>query len=194
MRALLLLLAFVPACTSPNQKAAEPKDPRARAEPISDEEWQAARPPRPQGEPVEARYLDYRTTRHLVLVNESHTDPGELYSQKRSMEQSLTKVGSDEILDALRERWTNQGFFKLAQRGPAPLSGGGRYTTALEFTRAGESWHLLSSGSGDAKARSVYVSCVSDFVQLYTSILQLQSVDNAPAWESKASKPKPKQP
>jgi hypothetical protein len=183
---LPVFLSLLGSCNSPANSSKTKADPRLRAEPITDEEWQAARPVRPQGEAVEARYLDYRNGRHLTLVNESHTDAGELYSERRKLDQSLTKVGRNEILDALEERLREQNFFKHAQGGPAPTQGGGRYTTALEFRRADRVYHLVSSGGGSEAERKSYIACVNDFIQLYTSILQLQSVEGAPGWENQS--------
>lgn len=183
---LTVLLSLLGSCNGPANSSRNEADPRLRAEPITDEEWQAARPARPQGDAVEARYLDYRNGRNLTLVNESHTDAGDLYSERRKLDQSLTKVGRNEILDALEERLREQNFFKYARSGPAPTQGGGRYTTALEFRRADRVYHLVSTGGGGEAERKSYISCVNDFIQLYTSILQLQSVDGAPGWENQS--------
>jgi hypothetical protein len=198
--ALLVGPGLLCACNSPAKPAAAVDEPHRRAEPISDEEWQAARPKPPQGDPVEARYLDYRNGRHLALVNESHTAADNLYSERRRLDEALTKVGRNEILDALEERLREQGYFKFARGGPAPTQGGGRLTTALEFRRGSEVVHIVSPGGGGDAERKAYLACVNDFIQLYTSILQLQSVEGAPGWENqsyaKPAKPgtKPKQP
>lgn len=204
MRSLLLslisCLGLLGACNSPIKPASADLEPRNRAEPISDEEWQTARPKKPRGEAMEARYIDYRSGRVLGLVNESHTDTDELYSKRRKLKDSLTKVGSDEVLGALEERLTEQGFFKYARSGPAPIEGTGQLTTALEFSRGGRVSHIGSTGAGSESERKAYLNCVNDFIQLYTNILQLQSVDGAPGWENKDyAKPaqpgiKPRQP
>lgn len=183
---LPVLFGLLGSCNSPAKPSSAETDPRLRAEPITDEEWQAARPSRPEGDAVEARYLDYRNGRNLSLVNESHTDAGALYSERRKLDQSLTKVGRNEILDALEERLREQGYFKYARSGPAPTQGGGRFTTALEFRRADRVYHLVSTGGGSEAERKTYISCVNDFIQLYTSILQLQSVEGAPGWENQS--------
>src|SRR5690242_7316097 len=115
----LLLLAFAQACSSPKPAApkdTEGKDPRAnRAEPVSDEDWNRVKAERPHGDPLAVRFTDFRSNLRLVLVNESRTDPAEQYSQKRAAADALTKVGHDEVVAALVERFEEHGFFKLAQ-------------------------------------------------------------------------------
>src|SRR5689334_2556273 len=113
--AALLFLSLAAACGSPragSQASSDPKDPRAnRSEAVSDEDWNQGKPQRPHGEPQAVRFTDFRSNRRLALVNESHTDPTEQYSQRRKVEDSMTKVGHDEVVAALIERFEEHGFF-----------------------------------------------------------------------------------
>ena len=44
------------------------------------------------------RFVDYRSSQALALVDQSHTDRTELYSKKRALADAGTKVATDEIL------------------------------------------------------------------------------------------------
>jgi hypothetical protein len=183
----LLGLAFGAACSSPKpaQDSAASKDPRAnRAEPISDEDWNKLRRERPHGDPLAVRFTDFRSNRRLELVNESHTDPATLYSEKRKREESMTKVGNDEVVAALVERFEEHGFFKIAEAGPAPAAAAGAWTMTLEVERKDGRRHLALGSGSSTKQREVFALCRSDFVTLYSSILGLQSVQEAPDWNS----------
>jgi hypothetical protein len=188
--AALLLLALACACGSPrtSSAAAEAKDPRTtRAEPISDEDWNKVHRERPHGDPLAVRLTDFHSGRRLSLVNESRTDPSEQYSQRRTSEEAMTKVGHDEVVAALVERFEEHGFFKLAQTGPAPAAGAGTWSTTLEIERKDGPRHMALGPSSSAKEREVFALCRSDFVQLYSSILGLQAVDQVPDWNSQKS-------
>jgi hypothetical protein len=194
--AALLLIVLGAGCSSP--KAAPPdsssKDPRAnRAEPISDEDWNKLKAERPHGDPLAVRFTDFRSNRRLALVNQSHTDPSDQYSQRRKADEAMTKVGHDEVVAALVERFEQHGFFKLAEAGPAPAAGAGAWTMALEVERKDGLHHLSLATNSSAKLRDVFTLCRTDFVTLYSDILGLQAVDKAPDWQSQqAPVPPPK--
>src|SRR5204862_5535718 len=110
-----------------------------------------------------ARFTDYRSGMHLGLVNESHSDPAEFYSQKKKLEDSLTKVGHDEVVAALVERFEEHGFFKVSQPGPSPASGAGVWTTALDVERKGATSHLTIGPNSSSKEREIFTLCRNDF-------------------------------
>ncbi len=185
--AWVFLLGLAPACSSPKSSAqdASAKDPRAtRAEPISDEDWNHLRPERPHGEAQSVRFTDFRSNRRLSLVNESHTDPSEQYSQRRKAEDAMTKVGHDEVVAALLERFEEHGFFKIAEAGPAPTAGAGSWNMTLEVERKDGLHHMALGASSSNAQRETFALCRADFVQLYSSILGLQAVERVPDWKS----------
>jgi len=192
--AALLLLALACACGSPRTSSSEAtsKDPRAnRAEPISDEDWNKLRRERPHGDPLAVRLTDFRSNKRLALVNESRTDPSEQYSKRRKPEEALTKVGHDEVVAALVERFGEHGFFKLAGAGPAPTAAAGTWTMTLEVERK-DGLHHMALGSGSSAAqRQAFLLCQADFVRLYSSILGLQAVEQVPDWNSQTGTPPP---
>jgi hypothetical protein len=184
----LLLGLFLPsACSSPkgSSKDAASGDPRAnRSEPISDEDWNKLKPARPHGEPQAVHFTDSRSQRRLALVNESHTDPSEQYSQRRKAEDAMTKVGHDEVVAALLERFEEHGFFKLAESGPAPSAGAGTWNMTLEVERKDGLRHMALGAASTSAQRECFTLCRTDFVQLYSSILGLQAVERVPDWQS----------
>lgn len=195
-RAALLLPLAASACSSPKSAAKDEgsKDPRAnRAEPISDEDWNKLKAERPHGEPQAVRFTDFRSNLRLALVNESHTDPGDQYSQRRKASEATTKIGHDEVVAALVERFEEQGFFKTAQAGPAPAAAAGTWTMTLEVERKGGLFHMALAPASSAKEREVFGKCRTDFVTLYSNILGLQAVDKAPDWQTRKSPSKPVQ-
>ena len=190
--AWVLLLGLAPACSSPKSSAQDQagKDPRAnRSEPISDEDWNKLHPQRPHGDPLAVRFTDFRSNRRLALVNESHTDPSEQYSQRRKAEDAMTKVGHDEVVAALLERFDEHGFFKLAETGPAPTAGAGTWNMVLEVERKGGLRHMALGSASTSKQRECFTLCRTDFVQLYSSILGLQAVERVPDWQSQTPVP-----
>lgn len=178
---LILLCA---ACSGPgSQKGPSMKSPE-RAEAVSDADWNSAKVPHPGGEPLAFRFVDFRSERHLGLVNESHTDPSQLYSQKKKFDESMTKVGHDDVVAALLERFQDHGWFELAKPGAMPAAAAGAWTMALELERRGAKTYLALGAGSSAKEREVFTACRNDFVLLYSNVLGLQSVDRAPQWKT----------
>lgn len=187
----VLLAGLVPACSSPKSSTQDPsKDPRAnRSEPISDEDWNKLHAQRPHGDPLAVRFTDFRSNRRLALVNQSHTDPSEQYSQRRKAEDAMTKVGHDEVVAALLERFDEHGFFKLAENGPAPTAGAGTWNMVLEVERKDGLRHMALGAASTSAQRECFTLCRTDFVQLYSSILGLQAVEREPDWQSQTPVP-----
>ena len=138
------------------------------------------------GEPIRIRYVVYASRQNLELVNPAHSDPTELYSNTRKLEDAGRKVSTDEVLAETLRYFTKQGFDALAEPGPAPQDGGGAYSQALEVETPRRHVHFLfHRGLGDADRR-VFLECAKAFADVYNSTYQLQSVDRAPDWENDA--------
>lgn len=147
-------------------------------------DWNVTPKPRHlTGRPLRVRYLAYRSRQSLQLVNESHSDPHRLYSQKVSVEEASTKVQSDEVMDALVERLREHGFFDRAQVGPAPPMSSSSYSQAFEVEGPDgvKHWKVLDKSS--EKDRRDFLLCAKDFVDLYNETIQMQAVDHAPDWK-----------
>lgn len=181
---LVPLLLLCAACSGPGARKGPSLRSPERAEAVSDADWNAAKAPRPAGEPLSFRFVDFRSERHLGLVNESHTDPSQLYSQKKKFDESMTKVGHDDVVAALLDRFQGHGWFELARPGPMPAAAAGAYTMALEVERSGVKTNLALGAGSSAKERELFNACRNDFVLLYSNVLGLQSVDQAPQWKN----------
>ncbi len=143
------------------------------------------------GHPLRVRYLAYRSGQSLELVNESHSDPHQLYSKKVSLAQAATKVQSDEVMDALIVRLREHGLFEHAERGPAPAMGQSSYSQAFEIEseKGLEHWKVLDRSP--ERDKKDFLACAKDFVDLYNATIQMQAVDQAPEWKGASKSVKP---
>ena len=133
--------------------------------------------------PLRVRFVDWRSGQNLVLVDQSHSDPAELYSEKRSLEDAVTKVTTDEVLEETIEYFRGQGFFDRAQNGPAVGGGGGASAQSLEVETPESTVHMNLGAATNAADGKVFRACRDAFAQLYNSVFQLQSVDRIPEWK-----------
>jgi hypothetical protein len=127
---------------------------------------------------VRVLVLSYRSQQRFELVNESHTDRVELYSEKRAS--AATKVQTDEVLDALLEHMREQGFFRFAEESPAPQAGGASITRAIELESPEGTWSFVVGPGSPEEQRLAFDRCFAAFLDLYNATYQLQSVD--PGW------------
>ena len=123
------------------------------------------------------RFMDYRQGTAFELVNEAHTDRGELYSEVRSNTQ--TKVTSDEVMDALLEYLDGAGFHGHARAGVAPRASDS-FHWGGEIERAGETVYMLVSDKTPGGEREMFIDCYMNHVNLWSNTFQLQRVDAGP--------------
>ena len=138
--------------------------------------------PAPSGKPVRMAYLTYNSQQRFVLVNESHTDRTEFYSNTRPLEDAGTKVSTDEVVEETVKFFDSKGFFAKAADGPAPASGQGTYIQALEVEREGRAVHIALTKSASKDERALFYECAQALLLIYNNTYQLQSVDRAPEW------------
>ncbi|MFN0243646.1 MAG: hypothetical protein ACKVWV_12195 [Planctomycetota bacterium] len=146
-----------------------------------------------EGHPARIAFVSYASAgagKRIELVNESHSNRAELYSQRKSLEDAVTKVTTDEVMDEIVKLFRARGVYERAQKGAAPADGGGTFTQALEIDTpdfAGH-WALLRGASSEERQR--FLECAQAFVMIYNDTYQLQSVDRAPdAWNSDSTRP-----
>ena len=135
---------------------------------------------------VRLAYRDYRTSTHLVLVNDRYLIEqgieGETFKQRRSAFYSqlrrnvLPKVAEDEIVKGTVDFLFDQGFEQYATTGAAPAE-----TSAMGASleiRVDDSARFMSSyrGIGEQELRS-FVECVKVFAAVHSNITQYQSVE-----------------
>ena len=122
---------------------------------------------------LRVRFVDWRSGQNLVLVDESHTEPVALYSEKRSLEDAVTKVTTDEVLEETLAYFQKQGFFDRARNGPA-VAGSAQ---SLEVETPDSTVHMDLGAGTSAEDGKVFRACRDAFAELYNSVFQLQSVD-----------------
>ncbi len=172
--ALLSIALFAAACSS--------------APPRSDVATTSGPAPR-TGRAIEVHYRAYASAMELGLVNESHTERAELYSQTRPLAAASVKVATDEILEEVVRYFREQGFFELARSGAAPASAPQGGKQALEVaTPEGRVHVVLREGFPQADTRR-FLTCVKAFLDVYNATVQLQSVDRPPDWDDKRPVP-----
>jgi hypothetical protein len=180
--ALLALAAstWIAGCGAPGSHATDANAPAEEAVPL---DWNVKGPAKKlSGHPVRVRYVAYLSQQNLEIVNESHSDPHALYSEKRPLHAVQPKVQSDEVVEALVERLSELGGTRHMLPGAAPAAPPSRAAQALELeTEDGvRSWVVRESSP--EPERKLFRDCVKDFVDLYNATVQYQAVDEAPEW------------
>ncbi len=125
--------------------------------------------------PGRVTLVDYRTHNRLTLVNEAHTDPTNLYTEKRAT--ASTKVSANEIFDAMIGHFRDEGFFDVARSGHAPIAGEDGLRTALEVETDGQV-RFLTLHIRDTENFETLLKCKSAFVQIYNMTDQNQAISN----------------
>lgn len=128
------------------------------------------------GPPTEMRWFLYKSGQTISLVNESHTDRLELYSEVR--EKAGPKVVSDDVMDGLVEYFEKQGFDEHAKDGPAPATGSPQLTQALEVRADDHVSHMLLGPGSTEEERQSFQECSSAFMEVWNLTYQAQAVEN----------------
>jgi hypothetical protein len=135
---------------------------------------------------IRIRFVDWRSNQNLALVDQSHTDRAELYSEKRALDEAGTKVTTDEVLEETLKFFREEGFFDHAAPGPARAGGGS--AQALEVETPDGVMHLDLGRTTPAEVGKVFRTCRDNFAALYNNVYQLQSVDRDPNWDAQNQK------
>ena len=122
-------------------------------------------------------FVDFRLGTVLTIVNESHTDRLEFYSQERT--DTSTKVASDEVLGALIEYIDEQGFGKFARGGPAP-SQSDDWTQSIEVSDGDGARHMLVRSGVTADQASTFRGSRDAFISIYNNVYQAQAIQVDP--------------
>ncbi len=146
----------------------------------------AARPEK-SGRPQRVRLIDYISHVNLELVNESHSDRSDTYSNTVPLANATRKVTTDEVLDEVIEQYKKGGFFEHATPGSAPSDGPANVGKAIEVEDGGKTVTWLVQKSAAKADRELFGRCTSLFGTVYNNTYQLQSVDRAPDWETPKS-------
>jgi hypothetical protein len=189
---VLSVLCIASACSTPKGDASKSGDAAADAGPV---DWNVKPPPKETtGKPLRVKYYDFVSGHVFELVNESHTNPHELYSKKVPTAQAYTKVQTDEVLDALDARMKELGAYRHVQPGLAPALATGTRARALEIESAKGPTHWAIYPDTATAEREAFMQCAKDFRDLYNATNQWQAVQGKPEWEQAGDESARRQP
>jgi hypothetical protein len=138
---------------------------------------------------VELRYRAFAQGLSLGLVNESHSSRVDVYSERKPIDRATTKVSPDEVVDAIVEYFRDNGYFEIAVRGAAPANPPAGATQVLEVVLPDGPWHALARPGVTADFARTFQACRQALLDVYSATMQLQAVDEAPAWRSGSPQP-----
>jgi hypothetical protein len=167
------VLVALAACSSPNAKASNGAANDGAA-------------PKGSGTPTQVRYVIYASGQRLGLVNESHSNRAEHYSETKKLSEAGTKVTSDEVLEAVVEYFDEQGLFKTAASGVAPATSVNGISQALEVSIGGSVRHVTIGRGTAVDDHQRFLICAKAFADVYNATYGLQSVDRSPDFEDQA--------
>ena len=144
----------------------------------------SAAAPSGMGRPVRVLVESYRSGQAFELVNETHTDRLDLYSSTRPS--AGTKVQTDDVMDAVLERFAELGLFARAQEGRAVAGTG--ILRAIEVETPEGVVHMGYGAATSPEDRQVFEECFAAFLQVYNATYQLQSVEDHPDWSPRTGR------
>lgn len=127
-----------------------------------------------KGSAAQVRFFEYRSAHTMTVVNESHTDRVQLYSEKR--DEASTKVARDEVMEALIERVRKVGFANYAEEGPAPATSS-QWSQGIEVKTDKGTHHMLVGPGVDRGAANAFRQSREAFLGIYNNIFGAQSVN-----------------
>jgi hypothetical protein len=143
--------------------------------------------PEKTGRPQRVKLVDYVSHANLELVNESHSDRTQTYSNTVALESATRKVTTDDVLDEVIEQYRKNGFFEHAAPGSAPADAPANVGKAIEVEDGGKTVTWLAQKTMAKPDRELFGRCTVLFGTVYNNTYQLQSVDRAPDWRTPVS-------
>ncbi len=138
---------------------------------------------------VELRYRALTQNLSFGLVNESHSNRTELYSERQPLDRATTKVSPDEVVDAIVEYFRDEGFFEIAVRGAAPASATKGASQMLEVALPEGRYHAALRKGVSKEYATTFQTCAKALLDVYNSTMQLQAVEDAPDWINGTPRP-----
>lgn len=137
---------------------------------------------------VELRYRALAKNVTFGLVNESHSNRTELYSERQSVERATTKVSPDEVVDEIVKFFREQGYFDIAVRGAAPATPAANVSQLLEVTLPDGKYHAALKKGVTTEYATTFQTCAKALLDVYNSTMQLQAVDTTD-WMNSSPRP-----
>jgi hypothetical protein len=139
------------------------------------------------GRPQRVKLVDYVSHANLELVNESHSDRSQTYSNTVALANATRKVTTDEVLDEVIDQYRTNGFFEHAAPGSAPTDAPANVGKAIEVEDGGKTVTWMVLKTAPKEDRELFSRCTALFGTVYNNTYQLQSVDHAPDWQTPVS-------
>jgi len=168
-----LSLAFLASCASEGSRAEESKVPTQQD----------------ASKAVELRYRALAKNVSFGLVNESHSNRTELYSERQPIDRATTKVSPDEVVDAIVDYFREQGFFDIAVRGAPPANVAQNASQLLEVALPDGLYHAALRKGVTKEYATTFQTCSKALLDVYNSTMQLQAVEETPDWMNGAPRP-----
>jgi len=138
---------------------------------------------------VELRYRAVAQNLSFGLVNESHSNRAELYSERQPLDRATTKVSPDEVVDEIVAYFREQGFFEIAARGAAPANASQGASQMLEVALPDGQFHAALRKGVTKEYATTFQTCAKALLDVYNSTMQLQAVDDTPDWMNGKARP-----
>lgn len=128
------------------------------------------------GIPMTIKLTDYRNGNVIRIVNDSHSDRLETYSEERAV--AGTKVASDEVVAETVKYMLENGFDDHSIRGLAPYRSAD-YAKSLEIDDPqGVRYFAIHAGSSEQELMTMH-KCSIGLIEVYNAVHSAQTVTNA---------------
>ena len=128
------------------------------------------------GDPLRVTLHLYRQGHSFELVNESHTPPAELYSDKYAGRN--IKVATDDQMVTLIEQLQGFGFGEHEEPGPAPRLGA-QFINAIEIETPAGVTHWGNTRTSSPGVQEGMQLAYREYLRLFNGIAALQAVENS---------------
>lgn len=130
---------------------------------------------------LRVRWRIYSSNQNLCLASQGAQDRTETYSRAVPIDAAGTKIAPDEVVAAMIEFLDDNGPKFIA--GTAPTTGGA-YTQSIEIEAAGATRYIAVGKGSPLDDQKRFQECWKAFASVYNQTYQLQTVEEAPDWQS----------
>lgn len=130
---------------------------------------------------LRVRWRIYSSNQNLCLASQGAQDRTETYSKAVPIDAAGTKIAPDDVVAAMIEFLDDNGPKFIT--GTAPVTGGA-YTQSIEVETAGATRYIAVGKGTPLEDQKRFQECWKAFASVYNQTYQLQTVEQAPDWQS----------
>jgi len=130
---------------------------------------------------LRVRWRIYSSNQNLCLASQGAQDRAETYSKAVPLDAAGTKIAPDDVVAAMIEFLDDNGPKFIT--GAAPTTGGA-YTQSIEVEAAGATRYIAVGKGSPIDDQKRFQECWKAFASVYNQTYQLQTVEEAPDWQS----------